>query len=216
MPLDACPSQRPRATPLPPQERRQRILAAALPLVLTHGLDVTTKQLADAAGVAEGTLFRVFDSKEELLLQAARTAFDATDHLAELQAIDPSASLEQRVSAVVASAQRHAGRIMKVFVAFGKPADRRRLGDLRELGGHGHSQAVTDLVTRLIEPDAGRLRLSVPEVVRLLGMLAWTSVHPMQQGTRMSAEQVTELLLHGVLTGPGAPPADKPLDPDPT
>ncbi|MBN9326134.1 MAG: TetR family transcriptional regulator, partial [Cellulomonas sp.] len=45
---------------MPPDERRRAILRAVLPVVRERGADVTTRELAEAAGVAEGTLFRVF------------------------------------------------------------------------------------------------------------------------------------------------------------
>ena len=52
----------PRAAPLSPDERRRAIVDAVLPLLIEHGRAVTTRQMAEAAGIAEGTIFRVFDS----------------------------------------------------------------------------------------------------------------------------------------------------------
>jgi AcrR family transcriptional regulator len=43
-----------------PDDRRRAIVAAVVPLLLEHGDDVSTRQIADAAGIAEGTIFRVF------------------------------------------------------------------------------------------------------------------------------------------------------------
>jgi AcrR family transcriptional regulator len=189
----------PRAQPLPAEERRSRILAAARPLVLSHGTDVTTRQLAAAAGVAEGTLFRVFESKEDLLVEAARSAFDVADHLAELDAIEPAGDLEARVTAIVDSTQRYARRVMSVFVAFGKPADRARLAKVGHHGPAAHAQA-SDRIRMLIEPDAAHLRIGVDEVARLIGTLSWMSVHPMNEDHAMTAEQVADVLLHGVLS----------------
>ena len=211
-PPPAQPPTRPRAKPLPPQERRSRIISAARPLLLTHGLDVTTKQLAEAAGVAEGTLFRVFESKEDLLVECARSAFDPTEHLAELDAIDPAADLEARLVALIESAQRHARQLMRVFVAFGRPADRSRLGSPRELVGRSKAQAVTQRVATLLEPDADRLRVPVAELVRLVGALSWISVHPLNEASPMTAAQLADVLLHGVLAYERS---DKPLDPHP-
>jgi len=66
----------PRATPLSPEDRRTAILAAVIPLLLEKGGDVTTKEIARAAGIAEGTIFRVFPDKATLLFAAAHEAIN--------------------------------------------------------------------------------------------------------------------------------------------
>ena len=66
----------PRATPLAPADRREALVEATLPLLRMHGRAVTTRQIAEAAGVAEGTIFRVFESKEELVEAALARAFE--------------------------------------------------------------------------------------------------------------------------------------------
>ena len=57
-------------------DRRTALIEATLPLLLEHGRTVTSKQIAEAAGVAEGTIFRVFDSKDDLITAALDHAFD--------------------------------------------------------------------------------------------------------------------------------------------
>ena len=54
-----------RAAALPADERRSMIVAAALPLLLEHGEMVKTRDIAAAAGIAEGTIFRVFATKDD-------------------------------------------------------------------------------------------------------------------------------------------------------
>jgi len=49
------------------QEKRDAILAAAIELIAEQGLSVPTSKIAQAAGVAEGTLFTYFETKESLL-----------------------------------------------------------------------------------------------------------------------------------------------------
>src|SRR5438045_8820513 len=63
-----------RATALPPDERRAMIVAATLPLLLEHGDRVTSRQIADAAGIAEGTIFRAFADKDEIIAAAVASA----------------------------------------------------------------------------------------------------------------------------------------------
>ena len=48
-----------RARRMPPAERREALINATLPLVLWHGPGVTTRQIAEAADVAEGTIFQI-------------------------------------------------------------------------------------------------------------------------------------------------------------
>lgn len=61
----------PRAAPMTPDERRRAIVAAVVPLILESGTMPTTKEIARAAGVAEGTIFGVFDDKAALLMAVA-------------------------------------------------------------------------------------------------------------------------------------------------
>ena len=49
---------------MPPSERRAAIIRDVLPTLVERGVTVTTRQLASAAGVSEGTLFNVFADKE--------------------------------------------------------------------------------------------------------------------------------------------------------
>jgi AcrR family transcriptional regulator len=66
--IPACSMLLQRPTQTTDQKICQRIQAAAEHLFATHGYErTTTKQLAEAAGVAEGTLFRHFESKKSIL-----------------------------------------------------------------------------------------------------------------------------------------------------
>ncbi|WP_427157962.1 TetR/AcrR family transcriptional regulator [Aliinostoc sp. HNIBRCY26] len=73
----------------PPSEAqtRSRILQAALKLFASQGFDgTTTRDLAQAAGVAEGTLFRHFTNKKAILVEVATAGWVdiLTDLLTEL------------------------------------------------------------------------------------------------------------------------------------
>ena len=63
----------PRWTRLEHDERRGQILAAAATLFAErHYASVSTKDIADAAGVARGLLHHYFGSKRDLYLEVAR------------------------------------------------------------------------------------------------------------------------------------------------
>src|SRR6185437_8896544 len=108
---------RPRAAPLPPDERRAAILTAAMPLVRAHGSDVTTKAIAEAAGIAEGTIFRVFKDKDELVSAVVERAFDTGRLERKLAAIDLALPLEERALAATRLVQRRLKGVWQLMAA---------------------------------------------------------------------------------------------------
>lgn len=64
------PEHRKRAPSMSGDERRAAILRAVGPHVVNAQMKLSTRELAQYAGVAEGTLFRVFKDKQDLLQQA--------------------------------------------------------------------------------------------------------------------------------------------------
>jgi len=64
-------SVKPRKRTLPPDERRRQIIDAVRRVVAEHGVPNTTvSRVAEAAGVAQGTLYLYFRNRTEMLLAA--------------------------------------------------------------------------------------------------------------------------------------------------
>ena len=204
-----------RAPALAPEARRAALIEAALPLVLERGFDVTTKDLAAAAGVAEGTIFRVFDSKHDLVLAAARSVFARTDHLEELRGISHALPLEDRLTEAVRIWQSVARRMMSVFVAFHGAGDHERLGNPHDLVDPAIVARAEAIIAALLATEADRLRRPIPDILRIMGSLVLASVHPVEAlSTASTPEDLVDLLLHGVLAdGPtsGETPLTIPL-----
>lgn len=163
-------AHRRRAEALPIPERRRRIVAATLPLLLEHGTDLTTRQIADAAGIAEGTIFRAFPDKESVIDAVIEAAFDPAPFEAALEAIDASWPLEQRLELAVELLQRRVERLGELMTAAGRvgpPTDPER-------------RPPTSLAAleRVIEPDADRLRVDPAACARLLRGLTFAATHP--------------------------------------
>src|SRR5436190_3464284 len=109
----------PRATPLAPAARRAAIVEATLPLLRAHGLSITTRQIAEAAGVAEGTIFGVFPDKDALLQAVIEAAFDPEPVRAQLGTIPVDDPLEERLAAAVEVIQSHLAGIWALLSAPG-------------------------------------------------------------------------------------------------
>src|ERR1700755_1607199 len=81
-----------------PEERRAALIQATIPLLVEHGLDVSTRQIAEAAGVAEGTIFGVFENKNKLVTVSVLQALDPQPTIAALNAMDRGLSLRERLT----------------------------------------------------------------------------------------------------------------------
>ena len=209
-----------RAAPLPPDERRLAILRAVLPVVRAKGTDVTTRELAEAAQVAEGTLFRVFDDKESLLREALAAALDPSEDIARLGAIDLSQPLEARIAAAIRIGTARLDDLtlwMSVLHRLGRGHGawhgRRDPAAVSEWAQRqrGAMMLIRTQLRRVLEPDADRLRLPVETVVELLeltlaGVIA-QAANKLRQGSSVhppDPELLADFFLGGVL-GPVAP-----------
>ena len=178
-----------RAAPLPPEERRDAVIRATLPLLIERGAGVTTRELAAAAGVSEGTLFKVFDDKDELIRAAVRVAMDPEPFERAVASIDADLPFQDRLVAATTLIQR---RIVDIWQLISKlDAERHHEPKHQPLPD---STALTALLASggpvVSEPPA--------DAARLLRALTLALTHPLFTPRPRSAEAIVDVFLNGV------------------
>lgn len=173
---------------MPPDERRAAIIEAVRPLLIEHGDSVTTRQIAGAAGIAEGTIFRVFTDKAELLDAALDAALDPAPFELSLRAIDPELPLEERLVEATEIIQQRVVNVWALVSNHGSKHPqhvRRPMTDSAALAG-------------IFAADASRIRVEPVAAARMLRALTLSLTHPMLAGEKLTAAEIVATVLHGI------------------
>jgi AcrR family transcriptional regulator len=84
-----------------PDERRRAIIQATLPVLLEQGPEISTREIARAAGVAEGTIFRAFETKHDLIHATIHAALRPDAAIEQLARLPDGQPLVERVAAIL-------------------------------------------------------------------------------------------------------------------
>lgn len=165
------------------------IIEAVTPLLMEFGPQVTSRQIADAAGIAEGTVYRAFTDKESLINAVLEKQMDFSPLREALAAIDPGQPLEKKVLAAVTVVQAKFREVFGLMALF---------GERRPPHTHSRDTLVGTFET-LLAPEAGRLNCSPEMVARIIRLLAFsTSIPHLNDGATYTPEELTDIVLYGV------------------
>jgi AcrR family transcriptional regulator len=193
-----------------PEDRRAALITATIPLLHEHGLDVSTKQIAQAAGVAEGTIFGVFPDKRSLLVAAIGQAFDPRPTLDAIAAIDLGWDLRPRLSAAATLINDRFAGIARLMNAARLTQHSAHPEGIARM--HLAREQMLAALAALVEPDAHRLRREPREVARLLLLFCGANTHgPFGDPQRLDGDELVSLLLDGLLVD-----SDRPIRETPT
>ncbi len=200
----------PRAAAMAPDDRRKAILDVLVPLIVERGGDVSTREIAQAAGIAEGTIFRVFPDKKSLMMAAAEEAINPADGQAAFD--EAMAGVEGLHAQVVVAAERVLDRMrltMSVMMAV-----RQQLHEHHEHeaeAGRGKPafgpppfvmKAQEDLhrrLTGLFEPHRDELAVEPSVAAAALRSLIFGASRPeLGMTPALTPDQIADLLLDGV------------------
>ncbi|MGH1502782.1 MAG: TetR/AcrR family transcriptional regulator [Acidimicrobiales bacterium] len=192
-----------RAAPLPPAERRERIVEAVTELVVERGERVTSRALADAAGVSEGTVFKCFDSKDDVVRSVVDAVLDSgpLDRSVD-EIVDGDAPWIERLETVIALLQTRTARVFAVLSGVDERLHPSRPGPLPVPPG----------LVRLLDEAPTALRRPAVDSARALRALTFSTCHPLLVEQPTPPAEVADLFLHGHLSGTTTP-GDRPGSP---
>ena len=187
-----------RAKPLSVEDRRATLVETTLPLLLEYGNAVTTRQIADRAGIAEGTIFRAFDSKDELIDAVVARQVDPEPFRRRLRGIDPGLPLEERITAIVALMRDRFTTVFSLLSVIGHRGPHPSDDSRREFA---------EIIARILAPDLDRLTVPVDRAAQVIRMLTLAaSVPHVRNGPDFDDAEIAALILHGSSGAPATAP----------
>jgi AcrR family transcriptional regulator len=121
-----------------------------LPLLLDYGPNVSIRQIADAAGIAVGTIFGVFPDKDAVVHAVLEAALDPEPTERELAAIDRTLTFEHQLVDAVRILQLRTNNIYRLVSSLGDgvpPRTPRDFAGLVRILRAGRNQLNTDPVS---------------------------------------------------------------------
>lgn len=181
-----------RASPLSREERRATIIEATIPLLIEQGAAVNSKQIAQAAGVAVGTIYSVFEDKDELIKACVKQHFDAHTAVAAFEELAQLPSLEQRVDGIIRATQQRAAGIFALISLL--DSEERKNTHWRP-----DERAVHHACVHLLEPFSQLLRVPPQRAVQVIRSSAFSLANSFLAGGEvLSVEDIRDLVMHGI------------------
>jgi len=182
---------------------------STLPLLIEHGGAVSTSQIAAAAGIAEGTVFRAFKDKQDLLIECMRAGLDSDAEIARIEAIDRTLPLPQRLTEGIEAIGGYLERVWTVGQALqtagiGREEMHRHIHDEDaepDAGPPAQIIRISQTLAGLFDESGDELRVSSDQAVRMLLGLVFSN---RMQGPGIDAAmgdpaEIVDLFLHGVI-----------------
>ncbi len=192
-------------------DRRDALVDAFVRVARREGRAPTTSEIATEAGVAEGTIYRVFASKDQLEQDAVQAAFCPGPVRRRITAVDPEGSLRERLVDFTRIMQVRFTEVFGLMGALGltEPPNRGPHLACYEAGRHVRGsegdehvpvhQPLLDTIHALLVHDEDELTVPGPELVHRLRLFTFSASHPgITDGAVLTPEEIVDTVLLGL------------------
>ena len=187
------------------QFRCQSIREAAMRVVSRKGYDhVTVQDIADEAGVAKGTVYLYFKSREDVLEKTMSFSFEDF-HILIREAIGRGTTFRERVEQVVRAQLEYFERqqeFFRLYLAMAEPLGERRLR--KHASYRTHIGQLVSMVEMAVENDEvraqppERIAIALASVVRDIGLQRMTEKN--KRPIDEDIEFVRDFICRGIAT----------------
>jgi AcrR family transcriptional regulator len=187
---------RTRAQPMPPEDRRRMIAEEAVPLFLEHGSSLTTRQLADHLGIAEGTIFRAFGDKDSLVRAAVQTFMEQSQARMADGLVNPALPLEDKVAVLVHGTRVWMQNLFRMLALVPRE-------DIPQIMHRPRDDEYQAAVIAAFQPDADQLTIGVDRlgaVMSIAGVAANARRFGDAQG--LTDDELVHFILYGIAGEP--------------
>jgi AcrR family transcriptional regulator len=189
-----------RAKPMVADDRRKAILDVVIPLLRAKGSSLTTAEIAQAANIAEGTIFRVFRDKPAVILEAVKFAMDATPVAEAIRAISAEAPMRTQLVEAATVLRDYFNRMVALGESLrtGSPVHRARPQDMAALI-KSSSDTISAALAELFARHRAVLRVPPAAAKAAFRGLVFASAHPLlPPKERLALEDAVSILLSGI------------------
>lgn len=189
-----------RAEPLPADDRRRAIVEAVIPLLLEKGSAVTTREMAEAACIAEGTVFRVFPDKTSVIHAAIKASMDPVqiEHaIAAIPETDPLIVQLDTAARILVERSERVGALIGVLRAAGPHGGGPPSGAGRFVTDA--NTAILGALIELFERNCDEIRVSPRQAAIAFRGFVFASAHPLvSPAEKPPMSESIDMLMNGI------------------
>ncbi|HET8697658.1 MAG TPA: TetR/AcrR family transcriptional regulator [Gammaproteobacteria bacterium] len=186
--------------PMEAHDRRRAILDVVIPLLREKGSSLTTAEIARAANIAEGTIFRVFPDKSAIMFEAVKAAIDATPVADAIRAISPGAPMRTQLVEAAGLLRDYFNRMVALGESLrsGSPVQRGR-HEAMAATIKSSSDTISAALAELFARHRAVLRVPPAAAKAAFRGLVFASAHPLlPPKERLALEEAVSILLSGI------------------